>query len=94
MTTLNLPASYAQPVTPSDTVPLKGQAAFLYVTNSHATDIENVKIESWMPQSQSSNVYAVSIPIPAGVTLPVYIRTNKVYSTGTGADISVVACFD
>lgn len=92
MTTLNLPAAYAVAVTPSDTVPLPGKCSFLYATNAGAS-AETITIRSLMPES-NGHAYDVAITIPAGVTLPIYIQASYVLATGTGADVTAVACYN
>lgn len=92
-TALNLPASYAINVALSDATEVPGQASFFYVMNGHATDVQTLTFKTRMPLA-GGQLYTATIDVPPASTLPVYVRANYFMDTGSGADITVLACFN
>jgi hypothetical protein len=74
----------------SDTVDLPEKASFVIVTNTNA-NAEDVKLGYHRSPSAPIESDTFSIPGKSMVTLNVEVA--RLYSTGTGADIIVHACY-
>ncbi len=81
------PARFAQAITPSDSTEL-GEYGRLLVTNSHATNTENVVVI--MASNNIDDTTTVTIPIAPLTTIHLPIVVRRVMATGTGAQISAV----
>jgi hypothetical protein len=77
----------AQAISPSDSTELPFYGRLL-VTNSHATNTENITVI--MAGNNQDDTITVALPIAPLTTILLPIVVRRVMATGTGADIKAV----